>query len=140
MIFFFFLPSVKRAFRLPQAVVMASDLPHTASTLLLIKADQRRLARSQSPVMRPDVSSDKAPTLSDSHEVGYKSLSQQTHLLHAVHLNESGTPVFVRRCIPSWFFPPAFGEKPAGFCVFVRPSRHCVIMVMQHTGTVVIMQ
>ncbi len=27
--------------------------------------------------------------MSDSHEVGYKSWSQQTHLLRAVHLNES---------------------------------------------------
>lgn len=43
----FLSPAVKRQFLRLQAVVMASDLPHTASTLLLIKADQRRPARPQ---------------------------------------------------------------------------------------------
>lgn len=57
----FLSPAVKRQFLSPQAVVMASDLPHTASTLLLIKANQRRPAPRWRPnVMRPDVSSDKA--------------------------------------------------------------------------------
>lgn len=46
-------------FLLPQGVVVPFDLPHTVSTLLLIKAEQRSLARWQSAVMQPDVSSDK---------------------------------------------------------------------------------
>lgn len=53
------LQCVNQMFLLPQGVVMPFDLPHTMSTLLLIKAEQRSLARWQSAVMQPDVSSDK---------------------------------------------------------------------------------
>lgn len=81
--------------------------PNTASTLLLIKADWRRLARSQSPVMQADVSSDKARLCLTAMKWVIKAcLSKLIYCTLFISMSR-GTLVFVRCCVPSWFFPPA---------------------------------
>lgn len=59
-------------------------------------------------------------SVSDSHEVGYKSLSQQTHLLHAVHLNESDFFFFCQMWYSEQFYPSRCLPRTAiGIFVFI---------------------
>lgn len=155
----FLSPAVKRQFLSPQAVVMASDLPHTASTLLLIKANQRRPARWRPTVMQPDVSSDKARLCLTAMKWVIKACLSKL-IYCTLFISMSRGPLCLSDVV-FWagFFPPASclrrkaptssvrndSSRGAGrhananFTLLVPtpfPPTYCIVTVMQHTGRV----